>query len=79
MTISQKSSVICILALENAQKPAKFFMLLPALAAKNLQKSWARTGWLNPFFVDRVAVLHADYREKGSEFVRVLKFLCSCP
>ena len=49
----------CILASENAEKPAKFLMLFPALAAKNLQKSWAKTCQLNPFSVDRTAVIRA--------------------
>ena len=41
MIIFQKSAIICILASENAEKPAKFLRPFPALAAKNLQKSWA--------------------------------------
>ena len=61
MIIFQKSSPICVLALENAEEPAKFLMLFPALAAKNLQKGWAKTGRLNLFFVDRVAAIRADY------------------
>ena len=58
MTIFQKSAIICILASENAGKPAILRTLLPALASKNLKKSRTNTGWLNPFFAGRVPAIH---------------------